>query len=273
MSSLYPNKSGGSGSVPSAGLVTSNGSSFSSIAAGTAGNVITDNGTAWVSAPPAGGSLNPATGPVTLYEEFNVYSYPSTPFGQLNTNMVGAYAKSAPTSTEQNRYGIAQVSDSSGSVCGFYCDTTPSYAGAATITGAMAFQIGANIPTNSANSWVATWGLGFSFPSQSNGAFFSMNYLSPNFQCITYNGSTTTTADSGVPYAANTWYNFRVVSTASSAKFYINGTLVQTITTNLPVGNFGNLYAGFTQQTGAGVVIRIDWAYVQFTPTSARGTF
>lgn len=261
-------------SPPSAGSVTSNGVMLSAVSAGTPGNVLTDNGSNWVSSPPAGGtSFDPCSGPVTIYEEFTAFVYPSTIFGQMDVLLAGTYAKDTPTSAEQNRWGIINFSDAVGTACGFVTDITDSYAGASTLIAAMAFQIGSNIPTDAGNSWVATWGLGNSFPIQPNGAYFSMNYLSPNFQCITYNGSTTTAADSGIPYAASTWYNFRVVSTAASCKFYIDGVLVQTITTNLPLGDYGAVYAAFTNQTGPGVIIRLDWAYAQFTPVTPRGMF
>ena len=243
-------------------------------ATGNAGNVLTDNGSAWVSSAPSGGSsFSPTAGPITVFEDFIGYSYPSTAFGPMNLIPAGTWAKDTPTSSETNRWGIIKFSDVGGSYSGFYTDITDSYAGGSTLTAAMSFQIGSNIPTNAGNSWVATWGLGVSFPSQPNGAYFSMNYLNPNFQCVTYNGSTPTTADSGVAYAANTWYNFRVTSTPSNCKFYINGTLVQTITTNLPTGDFGAIYLACTNQTGAGVSIRMDWAMGQFTPGSARGTY
>jgi hypothetical protein len=72
------------------------------------------------------------------------------------------------------------------------------------------------------------------------GFFFEYDYSqSANWRCCVRTGTGTTNVtyvDSGVTIAANTWYKFKVVSNAvwTSFAFYINNTLVATITTNVP---------------------------------------
>jgi hypothetical protein len=72
------------------------------------------------------------------------------------------------------------------------------------------------------------------------GFFFEYNYaVSANWRCCvrTGTGSTNVTyVDSGVAVAATTWFKFKIVSNAAwtSFAFYINNTLVATITTNVP---------------------------------------
>ncbi len=59
---------------------------------------------------------------------------------------------------------------------------------------------------------------------------------SGKFQCITNKAGVTTIVDSGITAAATTWYNFKIIINAinTSITFYINNSLVATITTNIP---------------------------------------
>ena len=102
-----------------------------------------------------------------------------------------------------------------------------------------------------------------------------MNYLSPNFIAETLVNGVSHDVDTGVPYAASTWYNFKIVLNNSNSLFYINGTLVAT--NPLPLGaSGGNLgpYYNAVNQTGSGVVNRIDWLMVQtLIGSGGRGTF
>lgn len=81
----------------------------------------------------------------------------------------------------------------------------------------------------------ATDGVYFRYQRTSGGDFW---------QCITANSNSLTVQTTGVAIAINTWYNLAIIINAAgtSAEFYINGTLVQTITTNLPTasGRFTN---------------------------------
>jgi hypothetical protein len=60
-----------------------------------------------------------------------------------------------------------------------------------------------------------------------------------NWMCCTKDATTLTATSSGVAPAANTAYTFRIEQDASEARFYINGSLVATITTNLPTSSTG----------------------------------
>lgn len=56
------------------------------------------------------------------------------------------------------------------------------------------------------------------------------------WQCVTRSNSSESTADSGAAVVANTWYRLRIVVNAAgtSAAFYVDDSLVATITTNIP---------------------------------------
>ena len=67
-----------------------------------------------------------------------------------------------------------------------------------------------------------------------NGMYFSNNPFS-NWMAITGNGSTTTQTDTGLSADTN-WHIFKMVvnAAATEIKFYIDGALITTHTTNLP---------------------------------------
>lgn len=100
---------------------------------------------------------------------------------------------------------------------------------------------------------------------------------SANWQCLTANNSTRTyvTTSVAVNATANVYTKLRIEvnAAASSVTFYINGTLVATITTNIPTG--AGREAGFglsiikTIGTTA-CILRADYLYVQNLFTSAR---
>jgi hypothetical protein len=55
-----------------------------------------------------------------------------------------------------------------------------------------------------------------------------------NWQCQCYNAVTSTVTNSGIPFSASTWYDLMLVANAGTVTFYINGSSVATITTNIP---------------------------------------
>ena len=57
-----------------------------------------------------------------------------------------------------------------------------------------------------------------------------------DWTCTSRQSSVETAVNSGVAVVAGTWYNLEIYLNTTSATFYINGTLVATITTNLPSG-------------------------------------
>jgi hypothetical protein len=76
---------------------------------------------------------------------------------------------------------------------------------------------------------------------------------STNWQCVTCNNSSSTITDSGIAYSTGTSYRMRIVLVAgTSVKFYINDSLVATVTLTMP-GNTTKMgfQAGVTTLTTA----------------------
>lgn len=73
-----------------------------------------------------------------------------------------------------------------------------------------------------------------------------------NYQAQTQNGASTTSANTGVAWANNTPAKVRMVYTPTAVAFYINGTLVATNTTNIPVfaGSGASFYVAGTAASG-----------------------
>lgn len=95
---------------------------------------------------------------------------------------------------------------------------------------------------------------------------------SGQWYCLSRNGTSSTAVASGVTVAAATDYDITIVYElygTDNAKFYINGTLVATITTNLPAG-FTNAYQGSLSITKtAGTESRtmlVDDQIIKFIP-------
>lgn len=76
-------------------------------------------------------------------------------------------------------------------------------------------------------------------------AFLQDGALSAFWRCVTRNGTTTTTTVTTRAITPDTRYTLRIVQGAANVKFYVNGTLVATHTTNLPTA---------TQATGWAVI-------------------
>lgn len=66
--------------------------------------------------------------------------------------------------------------------------------------------------------------------------FYYAGTLGANWQAHVRSLTAFTTVDTGVNVTANlnTWFDLKIVATSTSVAFYINGTLVTTITTNIP---------------------------------------
>lgn len=70
---------------------------------------------------------------------------------------------------------------------------------------------------------------------------YSDNIISGNWRCAWYDYGLSSSLDSGVAVAANTWYRLRIViaSDGGSAEFFINGSSVGTITDT--IGSSSNM--------------------------------
>lgn len=234
---------------------------------------------------PGGGSspsvaaFDPTSGSqvFTEFEDFDTWAVTNSSstytYGPLHLLFSGTNAKSAPTSSETNRFGVISSTVTATGISGYFGGVSNGvYPGVANVTWASALQLGSNIPSGSGNSYLFYSGLGDSFPTQTNGAYFYFNYLAANIQAQTATGGVSTTVDTGIPYAINTWYNFRVVLTPTNATFYINGTSVAVITTHLPAATSVGPFVAITNQTGSGVTVRHDWTMMQYLLNSNRGT-
>jgi len=84
---------------------------------------------------------------------------------------------------------------------------------------------------------------------------------SGNWQAIAKDGGTDTTVDTGVSADSN-WHTYRIEAVSGQVKFYIDDTLVATITTNIPSNS---LEVAFYQETTGGSSNRytyLDWVEI-----------
>jgi hypothetical protein len=74
-----------------------------------------------------------------------------------------------------------------------------------------------------------------------DGIYFTYAYTESggSWECITCKDAAETTTDSGIDIITSTWYRLGFISSADGAtiRFYIDGVLVATHTTNIPVGS------------------------------------
>jgi hypothetical protein len=283
-STILPLATGGSAAVPSAGAVVSTGSALASVAAGTVGNVLTDNGTTWVSQPAGGAGggqfiIDPtSTTPVIqTFDEFLPYNFEAgsnNPVGPLSLVFEGTAVASTPVpSSEKNRIGIVQLtSTSSSQYSGYVSALQPIVFGGAAHSMSGSFYV-PSLPT-STNSYGIQFGFGDSFPSITNAAIIYFNYLNANWQAETYsNGTGTNYVDTGIPVAIG-WNNVRVDVNAAgtSVGYYVNGVLGTTITTNIPTLYPLGLFCLVICYSGATVNVKSDWVEYNYQLATARGT-
>lgn len=81
------------------------------------------------------------------------------------------------------------------------------------------------------------------------------------WECVTRSNSVETATDSGVTMSASTWmsYEIRVNAAGTSVQFYINGSLVQTHTTNIPTGSARLVGHGHNIIKSLGITARLLW--------------
>jgi hypothetical protein len=102
------------------------------------------------------------------------------------------------------------------------------------------------------------------------GIFFKIDYtVSPtNWVCPTMNGGTNSTdVDSGVAISNTAWTKLKLVTAAdwSSVGFYINNTLVQTLTTNIPTAHVVPECIGYKNGAGATQFkLYVDWVRTKY---------
>lgn len=153
----------------------------------------------------------------------------------------------APNITNQQGVGLMQ-SGASASTAIFIVNSQNNYKTFALGQGSWAYETSIILPVLStlASRYRIVCGFGDnngSAFSEADGVFFNYdeggvtngNSASPNWRCITSSSSVRTNSNT-IPVVANAWttLRFEVNNDATEVKFYINGALVATHTTNIP---------------------------------------
>jgi hypothetical protein len=102
---------------------------------------------------------------------------------------------------------------------------------------------------------------------------YSDNVNGGRWQCVTRSGGTdNANLDSGITVTALTWYKLvaTVNANASSVEFRINGALVVTSTTHIPLNGLNLLAVKTENGTGTGGSARIDFLKPTFVATTPR---
>ena len=106
----------------------------------------------------------------------------------------------------------------------------------------------------------------------------SLTDSATNFVVQTHGGSGETVTDTGVAFAAGTWYNLEVELTPTAVSAWIDGTLVlNASTSNVPTSatSFAMFPFVYQRVSTFNVATRsfyLDWSYMAFKPGAARGS-
>lgn len=209
-----------------------------------------------------------------LYDDFCLQTLGSQ-VGVFAWFYQGTAARDICLSTEKNRMGIVKFPVATASSGGMFCDTAQILLGGATVTWAAAAYLSAS--PNGTDDFIMRTGLNDSYSTIVNGCYFTVDRTisATNWVAVTTKASTPTNTDTGVAFTGTTWTNLRIVidSAAASAKFYINGNLVATNATNLPIVGIGPMSYTISVASAATKTTRLDWMYLRFQPATTKGTF
>jgi hypothetical protein len=147
--------------------------------------------------------------------------------------------------------------------CSFSCEWRVAVSALATV--AQNFKTYVGFFDNSTTAGEAVDGVYFKYDTA----------VSPNWVLVTSNNSTRTSTISTVPIVVNTFAKLRidVNTTGTSANFYINGSLVGTVTTNIPTGAGRHTGLGWKIEKTAGttnILAYMDYISVGYTYDTAR---
>lgn len=97
-----------------------------------------------------------------------------------------------------------------------------------------------------------------------DGVYFEYDHLDSNWKCVCAASSTRTKMITTVTVAALTFYSLgiEINANATEAKFYINDTLVATITTNIPTASYQRTGMGAWIVKTLGIAVRV--CYVDY---------
>jgi len=209
-----------------------------------------------------------------LFDDFGVYTLGSQ-VGTFAWFYQGTSARDICLSGEKNRMGIVKFPVSSGSSGGMFCDTSQILLGGAVVTWAAATYV--SVAPDGTDNYVWRVGLNDSYSTTANGCYFTIDRTisTTNWVAVTAKASALTTTDTGIAFTAATWRNMRIGinAAATSVAFYIDGSLVATNTTNIPIVGIGPM--SYTVSTASAVTktTRLDWMLLRFNPSTTRGTF
>lgn len=187
----------------------------------------------------------------------------------------GTAARDTPLSSEKNRMGIIKFPVASATSGGMFCDTAQILLGGATVTWAASTYLSA--APNATDDYLWRVGLNDGYSTATNGCYFTVDRTisASNWVAVTAKAGTLTSTDTGIAFTGTTWRNMRISinSAATSVTFYIDGSLVATNTTNIPIVALGPMSYTISVASAATKTTRLDWMLLRFQPSSARGTF
>ena len=105
-----------------------------------------------------------------------------------------------------------------------------------------------------------------------NGIFIFGAQGTANWQCRCSTNATNTQVDSGVAFSPGVMHDLKIVATTASVSFFIDGTSVATITTNIPASTTALQYGAFATTGGANSGIIVDTFEYLITGIPQLGT-
>jgi hypothetical protein len=144
--------------------------------------------------------------------------------------------------------------------------------------GSAIFESVVRIPTlpDGTDSFAFRIGFGDSVTMEfTDGVYFELTQDNADWRCKTASNLNVTDTGSGSNAQANTWTRLRIEVNAdgSEAKFYIDGTLMQTLTTNIPTGagRETGIVASIIKSLGSTErTAQIDYVYASIEFTTQR---
>jgi hypothetical protein len=232
----------------------------------TSGQVLTYNGSAWAPATAGGSAFNPAT----TSESWNDFLGAATAPWASVTNGTGANVVFTVPGGGNARFGLATHGTGSTSTGRSFIGSNNQDAMEFT-GGAHVFETAITCVSNVSTSterYILYAGFFESLTATpAEGAYFrySDDVNGGDWECVTVSASTETLTDSNVAVTAGTFNKLRIEvnGAGTEAKFYIDGTLVATHTTNMP-GSTDRLGVGVNMRKTVGTTtrqIRNDYIY------------
>ena len=259
--------------------------------AGSAGNVLTSDGTNWNSTAPAAPAFTPNTN-VQLKDDFtgvnvDTVIFSGDSFGTLFSDLTWlisgasttAFISSGITTPSTNPGIIGNVSTASSNACVISLVNTDGSGSFALGGGAITVNFIVKLATlsNGTNTYSSSFGMGDTgqpIAVQVNGLGFQYrsNVNSGNWQLITSKASARTTTSTSTAADTN-WHNFQISINAAgtSAQFFIDGVSQGTIATNMPTAAIAPMIClNQTAGTIATNSMLVDLFYLNQTLTTPR---